>query len=236
MEKQNTDAVINTLFGSRIYQAQIKNYEKINKKIIPPIEKFVKEQPGRFATTTDIRGKENYTSFDGEGAMDNFHTDKKYNILFDELNKHVKAFITALGYDLTKLDIHIVKAWSTYTAKDQHIALHRHTASHFSTVYYVRADEMGDLTIEEEQGAKLGLYIPPTDQYFKEWNQFNFASYKLKAETGNFVIFPSTLMHKTENNITNIPRISISSDILLTMREGVSAEHCIPHPSGWRTL
>ena len=236
MEKQNTDAVINTLFGSRVYQAQIKNYEKINKKIISPIEKFVKEQPGRFATTTDIRGKETYTSFDGEGAMDNFHTDKKYNILFKELDKHIEAFITALGYDLTKFNINIVKARSTYTAKDQHIALHCHTASHFSTVYYVRADEMGDLIIEEEQGAKLGLYIPPTNQYFKEWNQFNFASYKLKAETGNFVIFPSTLMHKTENNTTNIPRISISSDILLTMREGVSTGHCIPHPSGWRTL
>jgi len=235
-KKNNTDAVINSLFGSKVYQAQIKNYEKINKKIIPFIEKFVKEQPGRFATTTDIRGKETYTSFDGEGAMDNFHTNKKYKLLFDELNKHVKAFITALGYDLTKFDIHIVKAWSTYTAKEQHIALHRHTASHFSTVYYVRADEMGNLKIEEEQGAKLGLFIPPTDQYFSKWNEFNFASYNLMAKTGNFVMFPSTLMHMTENNTKDIPRISISSDVLLTMKQGVSAEHCIPHPEGWLTI
>ena len=34
-KKHNTDAVINSLFGSKVYQAQIKEYEKINKKNIP---------------------------------------------------------------------------------------------------------------------------------------------------------------------------------------------------------
>ena len=230
------EATINNLFGYKLFQSSIKDYKKINKKITPLIEKFVKEKPGRFATTTDINGKETYTSFDGPEAMDKLHLDVKYNDLFQELNKHIVAYIQALRYDLKKFNINIVKAWSTYTAKDQHIALHRHTASHFSTVYYVRADDMGDLQIEEEQGAKLGLYIPPTDQYFSSWNKFNFASYIITAETGKFVIFPSTLMHKTLDNTKDKPRISISSDILLTMKEGVSAEHCIPHPKGWLTI
>ena len=230
------EATINNLFGYKLFQSSIKDYKKINKKITPLIEKFVKEKPGRFATTTDINGKETYTSFDGPEAMDKLHLDVKYNDLFQELNKHIVAYIQALGYDLKKFNINIVKAWSTYTAKDQHIALHRHTASHFSTVYYVRADDMGDLQIEEEQGAKLGLYIPPTDQYFSSWNKFNFASYIITAETGKFVIFPSTLMHKTLDNTKDKTRISISSDILLTMKEGVSAEHCIPHPKGWRSI
>ena len=234
MEKE--EATINNLFGYRLFQSSIKDYKKINKKITPLIEKFVKEKPGRFATTTDINGKETSTSFDGPDAMDNLHIRPEYNDLFQELNKHIVAYIQALGYDLKKFNINIVKAWSTYTAKDQHIALHRHTASHFSTVYYVRADDMGDLQIEEEQGAKLGLYIPPTDQYFSSWNKFNFASYIIKAETGKFVIFPSTLMHKTLDNTKDKQRISISSDILLTMKEGVSAEHCIPHPKGWRSI
>ena len=230
------EATINNLFGYKLFQSSIKDYKKINKKITPLIEKFVKEKPGRFATTTDINGKKTYTSFDGPEAMDKLHLDVKYNDLFQELNKHIVAYIQALGYDLKKFNINIVKAWSTYTAKDQHIALHRHTASHFSTVYYVRADDMGDLQIEEEQGAKLGLYIPPTDQYFSSWNKFNFASYIITAETGKFVIFPSTLMHKTLDNTKDKTRISISSDILLTMKEGVSAEHCIPHPKGWRSI
>ena len=230
------EATINNLFGSRLFQSSIKDYKKINKKITPLIEKFVKEKPGRFATTTDVNGKETSTSFDGPDAMDKLHLDVKYNDLFQELNKHIVDYIQALGYDLNKFNINIVKAWSTYTAKDQHIALHRHTASHFSTVYYVRADDMGDLQIEEEQGAKLGLFIPPTDQYFSSWNKFNFASYLIKAETGKFIIFPSTLMHKTLDNTKDKQRISISSDILLTMKSGVSAEHCIPHPNGWLTI
>ena len=76
------EATINNLFGSRLFQSSIKDYKKINKKITPLIEKFVKEKPGRFATTTDINGKETSTSFDGPDAMDNLHIRQEYSDLF----------------------------------------------------------------------------------------------------------------------------------------------------------
>ena len=39
-----------------------------------------------------------------------------------------------------------------------------------------------------------------------------------------------------EINTKEEARISISGDILLTMKAGVKTEHCIPHPSGWDTI
>ena len=74
------------------------------------------------------------------------------------------------------------------------------------------------------------------DRFQKEWNQFNFASYKFPVKTGDFVIFPSELLHYTETNTKEDPRISISADILLTMKKGVSTEHCLPHPDSWRVI
>ena len=231
MDKQ---ATINNLFGKNIYQSSIDDYKKLNNEIIPHIESFVKEKPGSVAATTDVRGNIQYTNL--EEAKDNLHLDKIYKKIFDQITKHIKAFLKVKGYNENKFDAHIVKAWATYTAQNQYIESHKHTASHFSLIYYVRAEEMGGVKFEEELAAQTGLFIPPTNEYITEWNQFNFASYLLEAKSGNIVIFPSTLLHQTEINKKKIARISLSADILLTMKKGIKTEHCIPHPSGWRTL
>ena len=239
MQKETT---INTLFGKNIYKATIANYETINKNVISDIKSFVKEKPGAMAATTDVVGntKIQYTNKDNEtvleSAVDNLHKKKLYQFLFSALGRNINFYLHTLGYNLNKLDIHITKAWSTYTTQNQHIASHKHTASHFSFVYYVRNNEMGNIKFEQELAAQTGLFIPPTDQYLSEWNKFNFASYMVPVSTGDFVIFPSELLHYTETNTKEEPRISISGDILLTMKKGVSTEHCLPHPQMWRTL
>jgi uncharacterized protein (TIGR02466 family) len=184
------------------------NVDNDNQTIAKHIESFVKEKPGRTAATTDVKG----------------------------IATNINAFLKAKGYSKEKFDAHITKSWATYTVKDQHIASHKHTASHFSFVYYVRNDGMGNIRFEKELAAQTGLFIPPTDQYIVDWNQFNFSSYIFPVKTGNFVIFPSGLLHYTEVNTKEEARISISGDVLLTMKPGVKTEHCIPHPSGWDTI
>lgn len=234
MDKPNKEVIINSIFGELIYQSFIDDFENINKEIIPHIEKFVKKTPGRFAATTDVKDTTQNENF--QGVKDDLHLDKKYENLFNQIRKNIKAFLRAKKYDENKFDAHITKSWATYSTKDQHIASHRHTASHYSACYYVRAEEMGNLWFEEDQAAKRGLFIPPSDEYITNWNRLNFPKYLMKAKSGSLVIFPGILPHETQPNTKNVPRISISSDILLTMKEGVKAEHCIPHPTGWMTV
>jgi len=228
MEKE---ATINSLFGEVIYQATIENN---NNETTKHIEKFVKEKPGRTAATTDVVGNTMFT--DLEEAKDDLHKDKKYKKLFKKIATHINTFLQAKGYNKEKFDAHIIKAWATYTVKDQHIASHKHTASHFSFVYYVQNEDMGNIRFEKELAAQTGLFIPPTDQYIVDWNQFNFSSYIFPVKTSDFLIFPSGLLHYTEINTKDKPRISISGDVLLTMKPGVKTEHCIPHPNGWDTI
>ena len=229
MEKETT---INNVFSKNIYKTHLKDNKKINKIIKPLIESFVKEKPGSVAATTDVQGNTQFT--DLNDAKDNLQLDIKYNDLFRPLCKNINEFLDVKGYDMGKFNAHITKAWATYTTQNQHIASHKHTASHFSFVYYVHNENMGNIKFEEELAAQTGLFIPPTDQYIKKWNQFNFASYVFKVETGDLVIFPSILLHQTEINFEPTPRISISGDIILTMKKGVSTEHCLPHPDMWR--
>ena len=92
------EAIINNVFSKNIYKTHLKNHKKINKVIKPLIESFVKEKPGSVAATTDVEGNTNFT--DLNDAKDNLHLDKDYNDLFQELQKHVSAFMQAKGYDL----------------------------------------------------------------------------------------------------------------------------------------
>ena len=151
MEKE---ATINSLFGEVIYQATIKNN---NDETTKHIEKFVKEKPGRTAATTDVVGNTMFT--DLEEAKDDLHKDKKYKKLFKKIATHINTFLQAKGYNKEKFDAHIIKAWATYTVKDQHIASHKHTASHFSFVYYVQNEDMGNIRFEKELAAQTGLLL-----------------------------------------------------------------------------
>ncbi len=130
MEKETT---INTLFGKNIYKATIANYETINENIIPHIKSFVKEKPGSVAATTDVNGNTNFT--DLENAVDNLHKKKLYQSLFSALDRNINFYLHTLGYNLDKFNVHITKAWSTYTTQNQHIASHKHTEIHFSFWY-----------------------------------------------------------------------------------------------------
>jgi hypothetical protein len=44
------------------------------------------------------------------------------------------------------------------------------------------------------------------------------------------------MFHETEMNTKHEPRISISGDIMITMKKGVKSEHNIPSPSTWKKL
>ena len=107
MEKE---AIIGNVFGKTIYKTSIKDHQKINKKIKPLIEKFVKEKPGTVAATTDVKGNVKATIL--ENAIDDLHLQDDYTELFEELALDIKAFMAVKAYDDSKFDIMcIMKIW-----------------------------------------------------------------------------------------------------------------------------
>ena len=86
----------------------------------------------QYSRTTDIKPKE-LQSID-----DNLHQDKRFKELFIELSKVIQNCLSSQKYNLDLFDIHITKSWATLSAKEQHIAYHRHMSSHFSFVYFFK--------------------------------------------------------------------------------------------------
>ena len=217
-------------FGEPVYISKVNNFEKINKKIVPLIEKYVSPTNSQYARTTDIPPK------DLQEIDDNLHLNKDFKIIYKEIRNHIIEYLKIQKYNLEKFDVFILKSWATYSVNDQLIHLHKHMASHFSFVYYPRADKQGNLKFVSNIGNDTHMYIPSREEYFTEFDDTNFSTATYPAETGNIIIFPSKIFHETEINKTNTPRISISGDILITMKPGVKSEHCFPSPSTWKKL
>jgi len=223
-------ANISKWFGYPIYITAIKNFEEINKEIIPIISESITPTNSQYSRTTDIKPKE-LQSID-----DNLHLDKRFIKLFNEIELGIKGALLMQNYDMNLFEAYITKSWATYSVKDQFISYHRHMSSHYSFVYYPYAEEQGNLFFLDDEAHKVGLNIPRRDPYFSKWDNTNFAKAEYPAATGNLVIFPSMIFHETGKNLKKEPRISISGDIMITMKPGVKSEHNIPSPSTWKKL
>lgn len=217
-------------FGYPIYISQLKNYKEINKEIVPLIEKEVTPTNSQYARTTDIKPKE-LQSID-----DNLHLDPRFENLYKEIDKVIIAALAVQHYDIDLFEFYITKSWATFSTKDQFISYHRHMSSHYSFVYYPYAEEQGNLFFIDDEAHKVGLNIPKRDPYFTKWDNSNYAKAEYPAATGNIVVFPSMIFHETGMNTKDEARISISGDIMITMKEGVKSEHNIPSPQSWRRL
>jgi len=223
-------ANITKWFGYPIYITAIKNFEEINKEIIPIISESITPTNSQYSRTTDIKPKE-LQSID-----DNLHLDKRFNKLFNEIELGIKGALLMQNYDMNLFEAYITKSWATYSVKDQFISYHRHMSSHYSFVYYPYAEEQGNLFFLDDEAHKVGLNIPRRDPYFSKWDNTNFAKAEYPAATGNLVVFPSMIFHETGKNLKKEPRISISGDVMITMKPGVKSEHNIPSPSTWKKL
>ena len=218
-------------FGRPIFITKLENYQQLNQEISELINKEVKPTNSQFARTTDVRGDTPL-----QDITDNLHWHPKFKNLFTAIEEQLNIFFKAHNYQMDIFDPYITKAWATFSTKGQYISGHKHTSSHYSLVYYVEAEEQGNICFEEDGWHNTGMYIPTNDTYFRDWNEVNFASVKYPSESGGLIIFPSNLTHFTEENTKERPRISISADVLLTMKNGVVSEHCLPSPETWRKI
>lgn len=223
-------ANITKWFGHAIYINSIQNFKELNKKIVPIIKKDIVPTNSQYSRTTDVKPKE-LQSID-----DNLHLDKRFKDIYKEISKEIINCLKAINYNMNLFEAHITKSWATLSNKDQFIAYHRHMSSHYSFVYYPLAEDQGNLFFLDDTAHQVGLNVPRRDPYFTKWDSSNYAKAEYPAATGNIVIFPSAIFHETGKNTKHEPRISISGDIILTMKPGIKSEHNIPSPTTWKKL
>jgi len=107
------------------------------------------------------------------------------------------------------VEIHITQSWCNYTKLNEYHHRHNHPNSFLSGVFYLKADKNLD-QIYFLKDSYEQIQISPTDH-----NVWNANKLWIGVETGDLIIFPSSLSHMVGPVLHSGIRVSISFNTFL---------------------
>lgn len=192
------------------------NYKKkLVSLILDDEKKSTKKKPNdSWSWTGDVYGNEY------------LHNHKHFIDLFNKFSKKIIIYCNGLGYDSNKFNFYYLRSWATISRNKERIKTHSHRQSHISFAYYLQLPEnSGGLTIHNT--TYQNQLIAGYDGYnfnrteLIKMNPLNTTAMNLHAEESGIIIFPSKTEHSTLVGTNEKPRISISADVVLTLKEEI---------------
>lgn len=154
----------------------------------------------------------------------------------------IRRYLRQLGIDDEKLQLYFQRAWATVSRQGQRIFEHAHVQSHLSFAYYLQkpvdgggiffsiAEHPNELAPELFTNAKQGLGI------LEDYNERTVNRKYVETYEDEILIFPSKTLHSTASNMTQELRISISADVVLTLKDSRGHETLMPNIDQWRAF
>jgi uncharacterized protein (TIGR02466 family) len=177
------------------------------------------------------------------------HRHPTFAPLVTTLTGHAAAYLEGLGFERSRVALHIQRCWPVVSELDQVVGRHHHPNAHLSAVYYLNGDgsgRSGCLRLfpprqvnELVAGLAVGHGGPirSDDPAAALWNA---PWFDLAPRAGMLVLFPASVDHAVlENEDPNDSRFSISLDLVLTApaaSSGGPAEYLTPHPGDWQEV
>lgn len=129
---------------------------------------------------------------------------KKLTKLRDFIETKMSEYFVEVYKPKHKVNLKITQSWTNYTEQGQYHHKHKHPNSFISGVFYVHADKEKDKIYFYRSGYQQ-IKLPPS-----EWNIWNSDSWWFEVNTGDLVLFPSSLSHMVETVQSKKTRISLS--------------------------
>lgn len=223
-------ATVTNMFPLSIYKDKVEIESEYRTQLIDKILEMGehdKRKADKIAWTGDVHN------------FDVLHEDESFRELFRSFAKPLYGYIEHLGVDPEKIDLYYTRSWATISKENQNIPAHTHMQSHISIAYY--------LLKPKNSGGIIFSHVNPPNEFspnlfnsqmfenkvLKEDNVFNAKAAYLDPDEGEILVFPSKTRHQTQENKTANLRISISSDIVVTLREQANVEFLMPNISRW---
>ena len=179
------------------------------------------------------RNKSSLSIATGDNTGDyEIYKEPEFLWLNQEIFKHSCIYLESLGVDIETVKIYASKAWPIVIEKGGKILRHKHPNSILSAVFYLQTgdEESGEIRFYDSHSEVDFLPMK-----FKR-NGRSYTNCKYKARPNDLLIFPSTLEHEVNTYDGELPRYSISYDIIVTSTRNDACESTIPHPSEWKEL
>lgn len=137
--------------------------------------------------------------------------DPQYDQIKNQIDEHMRHYYhDVLQYGTAVYPV-MTSSWVVKSLPNQESSWHTHANSFFSGVLYLTNDpNSGTLSFKKDLEMLMPL-MPPIDTL----NQYNNRVFSIKPQKGLLVLFPSTLNHKVDKNLSNAVRTSIAFNYFL---------------------
>ncbi len=219
------------LFPLTIIQDEVIIEEKERQILVKEITtmKEQNDQSGKssFAWTGDTKGYEFLFS----------------NILFKNLSLKISnsiiKYLKLLEVNTDLLDIFYQRSWATYTSNQESINFHTHSQSNISFAYYLlKPPNSGGIVfksneLQNEIAKNIFTSSKIEKTLINKANVYNSDKSAFDLKQDSIVIFPSKTPHATSPNQSGFPRISISGDVTIMLKDSKGFEHLMPNFENW---
>jgi len=190
--------IIHALFPQPVYFSKLAR--KLTKEELKTINKHKKKTYQNAGNTTS---NDNY-------VLEN----KALKNLKKDLHKMVIDYFDKVVCSGNPLIPYITQSWINYTKVNQFHHKHFHSNSYVSGVFYINADKKVDqIKFYKTGNEAIQLHVA-------KYNLFNAATWQFPIETGNVLLFPSSLQHGVDKKKGTPTRISLSFNIFFKGKIG----------------
>jgi len=193
--------IVHPLFPEPVYVSTLDR--ALTKKELKTINKYKKET---HKNEGNITSNDNY-------VLEN----KTLKNLKEDLRKKVVDYFDKIICTSNSIIPYITQSWINYTETNQFHHRHFHSNSYVSGVFYIDAKKEVD---------QIRFYRPGQKTFelsVARYNDFNSGSWWCSVQTGDVVLFPSSLDHAVEKKKGPDTRISLSFNVFFKGKIGTAA-------------
>ena len=141
-----------------------------------------------------------------------------FSILKKKIDLFIEDYFAKIIFPPKGISPYITQSWLNYTEINEHHHPHHHPNSYLSGILYIAADKDHDnITFGHNKYNQIN--ISPTQK-----NQFNSFMLSFPVETGEIMIFPSSLLHSVAMKKGKNSRISLSFNVFVKGNLGQAHE------------
>jgi len=126
-----------------------------------------------------------------------------------KLNKVIKDYFNKVIDTSNNIEPYITQSWINYTEKNQYHHKHSHANSLVSGILYLNAEKTTDKILFFKSG--YDLFKPE----IKNFNLWNSSTWFFPVDTGQIILFPSSLIHSVERKEGEDTRTSLSFNVFV---------------------
>jgi uncharacterized protein (TIGR02466 family) len=135
---------------------------------------------------------------------------KELNYIKNKVNGCIGDYVKTIIDPKYECQFYITQSWLNYTNTGEYHKKHNHQNSIISGVVYLNAKKEYDNIVFYKEINPAQFYTPP-----KKYNEFNAESWEVPVNTGDIIIFPSSLTHEVKLTTADHTRISLAFNVFL---------------------